>query len=293
VRSLVQDLNRILSAKQVLGLPEDLMAYANDATYYYKSKVPDAVVLPLSTEEVARVLKYAYANQIPITPRGAGSGLAGGCTPVYGGIVMDMKRMNRLLEIDQSNLAAVEAGMVLQNFYRCVEKRGLFYPPDPQSMSVCTLGGNIATRAGVPRAVKYGTTGNYVLGLDMVLPDGSIIQTGGKMVKQSAGYDLTHLMTGSEGTLGVITGANVRLLTLPPVHNTMVISCKTVDQAAEVVAAIIASGTVPAMLEFLIQLAVMFMNNYIFPPHPLDYEAYLLVYGDGFQGQVHVYTQKS
>ncbi len=293
MRSLVQDLNKILNAQQVLSLPEDLMAYANDATYYYKSQVPDAVVLPLRTEEVAKVLKYAFANQIPVTPRGAGSGLAGGCTPVRGGIVMDMKRMNRLLEIDQSNLtAAVEAGLVLQNFYRSVEKRELFYPPDPQSMSVCTLGGNIATRAGGPRAVKYGTTGNYILGLEMVLADGSIIQTGGKMVKQSAGYNLTQLMTGSEGTLGVITRANVRLLTLPPEHNTLVISCNTLDQAAEVVSAIIASGTVPAMLEFLIQLAVMVMNNYISPPLPLNYEAYLLVDVDGSQGQVDADTQK-
>lgn len=290
---LARDLGKILSNQQVLCLPEDLLAYANDATFYFRSRVPDAVVLPHSTDEVAQVVKYAFANEIPLVPRGAGSGLAGGCTPIQGGIVMDMKRMDKVVEIDQSNLTAeVEAGLVLQNFYRQVERRGLFYPPDPQSMTVCTLGGNIATRAGGPRAVKYGTTSNYVLGLEMVLPDGSIIHTGGKMVKQSAGYDLTHLMTGSEGTLGVITKANVRLLTLPPLHNTLLISCSTLDQAAEAVSAIIASGTVPAMLEFLNQGAIELMNNYISPPVPLNYEAYLLLDVDGSQGQIDSDTQK-
>src|SRR5665647_405639 len=290
---LARDLGKILSNQQVLCLPEDLLAYANDATFYFRSRVPDAVVLPHTTDEVAQVVKYAFANEIPLVPRGAGSGLAGGCTPIQGGIVMDMKRMDKVVEIDQSNLTAeVEAGLVLQNFYRQVERRGLFYPPDPQSMTVCTLGGNIATRAGGPRAVKYGTTSNYVLGLEMVLPDGSIIHTGGKMVKQSAGYDLTHLMTGSEGTLGVITKANVRLLTLPPLHNTLLISCSTLDQAAEAVSAIIASGTVPAMLEFLNQGAIELMNNYISPPVPLNYEAYLLLDVDGSQGQIDSDTQK-
>lgn len=293
MKSLAKDLSWILSAQQVLSLPEDLLAYANDATHYYKKQVPDAVVFPHRTEDVSRVVKYAFEHEIPLTPRGAGSGMAGGCTPVQGGIVIDMKQMNKIMEIDQQNLTAnVEAGLVLQNFYRSVEKRGLFYPPDPQSMSVCTLGGNIATRAGGPRAVKYGTTGNYVLGLEVVLPDGSVIKSGGKMVKQSAGYDITHLLTGSEGTLGVITQANLRLLTLPPLHKTLVISCTTPEQAAEVVSAVIASGTVPAMLEFLIKLAVMVMNNYISPPLPLDYEAYLLVDLDGSQTQIDADTRK-
>jgi glycolate oxidase len=198
---------------------------------------------------------------------------------------MDMKRMNHLVEIDRDNLTAeVEAGLVLRQFTRVVEKQGLFYPPDPQSMSVCTLGGNIATRAGGPRGVKYGTTGNYVLGTEVVLSDGSIIKTGGKMVKQSSGYDITHLMTGSEGTLGIITKANLRLLTLPPVHNTMVISCASLDQAGRTGVSHYCQRDSPAMLEFLIKLAIMVMNNYITPPLPLDYEAYLLVDVDGDLG---------
>lgn len=216
MNGLVKDLTGLIGESKVLFQPEDLLAYANDATHYFRTQPPDAVVLPTSTEEISRVLSYAYEHYIPVTPRGAGSGLSGGATPVKGGIVVDTKRMNRIVEIDRANMTAtVEGGVVLQNFHRAVEKMGLFYPPDPQSMSVCTMGANVATRAGGPRGVKYGTTGNYVTGLEVVLPDGSVIKTGGKFVKQSVGYDLTRLMTGSEGTLGIITKVHVRLLTLP------------------------------------------------------------------------------
>jgi len=284
---LVKDLARQIGDSKVLFQPEDLLAYANDATHYFRTQLPDAVVLPSSTQEIARVLGYAYEHQIPVTPRGAGSGLSGGATPVKGGIVVDTKRLNRIVEIDRANMtASVEGGVVLQNFHRAVEERGLFYPPDPQSMSVCTIGANVATRAGGPRGVKYGTTGNYVTGLEVVLPDGSVIKTGGKFVKQSVGYDLTHLMTGSEGTLGIITGVNVRLLTLPPSTRTLIVVCETLDQAAEIVSEIIARGAVPAMLEFLIKLAVTVMNNYVSPPLPADGEAYLMMELDGNPAQI-------
>jgi glycolate oxidase len=287
MEGLGKDLRRILAGRQVLDSPEDCLAYANDATHYYWQQSPAAVVLPLTVEDVSRVLKYAGQNQVPVTPRGAGSGLAGGCTPVKGGIVLDMKRMNALVELDESNLTArVEPGLVHALFTRKVEKRGLFYPPDPQSMSVCTLGGNVATRAGGPRGVKYGTTANYVLGLQAVLPDGSIIETGGKVVKQSVGYNLTQLLTGSEGTLAVITGINLRLLPLPAAHRTIMVACESPDQAAQLVASIIKSGTIPAMLEFLISAAVAIMNNYITPPLPVDAGAYLLIETDGSLVQV-------
>lgn len=287
MNGLVRDLARQIGDSKVLFQPEDLLAYANDATHYFRSQPPDAVVLPSSTDEIARVLAYAYEHKIPVTPRGAGSGLSGGATPVKGGIVVDTKRLNRIVEIDRANMnAQVEGGVVLQNFHRAVEERGLFYPPDPQSMSVCTMGGNVATRAGGPRGVKYGTTGNYVTGLEVVLPDGSIIKTGGKFVKQSVGYDLTHLMTGSEGTLGIITGVNVRLVPLPQSSRTMIVVCETLDQAAEIVSEIIARGAVPAMLEFLIKLAVTVMNNYVSPPLPTDGEAFLLMEMDGTPAQV-------
>lgn len=287
MKGLARDLNAIIPALRVKTEPEDLLVYSSDATHYFKSNPPQAVVLPETAAEAARILKYAFDHGIPVTPRGAGSGLAGGCTPVKGGIVIDLKRMNRIIEIDRGNMtAAVESGTVLKKFHQAVEKMGLFYPPDPQSMSVCTIGGNVATRAGGPRGVKYGTTGRYVLGLEAVLPDGTIIKTGGKFVKQSAGYDISHLMTGSEGTLGVITRVNLQLLPLPPVHRTMVVVCETLDQAAEIVSEVTARGAVPAMLELLVKMAIMVMNSYINPPLPVDAEAYLLMDLDGSEAQV-------
>jgi glycolate oxidase len=287
MQGLVKDLSAFLGKSQILSLPEEMLAYANDATHYFKSRIPDAVVLPHTTEEVSKVMKYAYAKEIPVTPRGAGSGLAGGCTPVHGGIVMDLKRLNKVLEIDKSNMTAiVEARVVLKKFQDILEKRQLFYPPDPQSASVCTIGGNVATRAGGPRGVKYGTTGDYVTGMEVVLPDGSLITPGGKFVKQSVGYDITHLMTGSEGTLGVITAVNLRILPLPEANRTVVVVCETLEQAAEIVAEIIARGAVPAMIEFLIKLAITIMNQYFFPPLPTDGEGYLFMYFDGTEAQV-------
>ncbi len=292
LKALAKDLERILSPNQVLDAREDLLPYANDATHFFKSRLPDLVVLPHNTEDVANIMKYAFQNEVPVTPRGAGSGLSGGCTPVKGGIVMDTKRMNKIREIDQSNMTArVEGGLVLQNFQDVLERRGLFYPPDPQSACVCTIGANVATRAGGPRGVKYGTTGNYVLGTEVVLPDGSIINSGGNFVKQSVGYNLTHLMLGSEGTLGVITGVNLRLLPLPPTDKTVIVVCKSLDQAAEIVAAIIAQGAIPAMLEFLIKLAITVMNNFFAPPLPTDGEAYLFMLFDGTEAQVEAETE--
>ena len=285
--SIGKDLRKILSSRQVLDLPEDVSAYASDATFYIAKRSPDAVAIPRTTEEVSAVIKYASQNKIPVVPRGAGSGLAGGCTPVQGGIVLDMKQKNGIIEIDHNNMSAtVECGVVLDDFNRALAKERLFYPPDPQSMQVCTLGGNIATRAGGPRGVKYGTTERYVTGLEAVMPDGSVMTPGGKVMKQSSGYDLTHLMTGSEGTLGVITSAHLRLLPMPAVKKTMVVTCATVDQAAEIVSGIIAQGAVPAMLEFLPKLAITVLNNYISPPLPLLGEAYLLMELDGSLSQV-------
>jgi len=287
MQGLVKDLTGLLGSALVLSQTEEMLAYANDATHYFKSRIPDAVVLPQTTEDVSKVMKYAFTREIPVTPRGAGSGLAGGCTPVHGGIVMDLKRMDHILEIAKNNMTAkVEAGVVLKKFQDQLEKQKLFYPPDPQSASVCTIGGNVATRAGGPRGVKYGTTGNYVTGLEVVLPDGSIINPGGKFVKQSVGYDITHLMTGSEGTLGVITGVNLRLLPLPEANRTIVVVCESLEQAAEIVAEIIARGAIPGMIEFLIKLAITVMNNFFSPPLPTDGEGYLFMYFDGTESQV-------
>lgn len=232
---LARDLTALLDSGKVLTDPEDCHAYACDAVYYFARRAPEAVVLPETPQEISGILRYASDQKIPVTPRGAGTGLSAGCTPVQGGIVLDMKRMNRVLEINRGNMTArVESGAVLGPFQQQVEAMGLFYPPDPQSQEVSTIGGNVSTRAGGPRGVKYGTTAHYVLGLEVVLPDGEMIRTGGTCVKQSVGYDLTHLTTGAEGTLGVITKVNLRLLPLPPAHRTAVIVCGTLDQAARV-----------------------------------------------------------
>ena len=287
MQGLVKDLTALLGHSQVLSHPEEMLAYANDATHYFKSRVPDVVVFPHTTEDVSKIMKYSFEQVIPVTPRGAGSGLAGGCTPVHGGIVMDLKRMNKIIEIEQNNMTTiVEAGVVLKPFQDMLEKRRLFYPPDPQSASVCTIGGNIATRAGGPRGVKYGTTGNYVTGLEVVLPDGTVINPGGKFVKQSVGYDLTRLMTGSEGTLGVITRANLRLLPFPEANRTVVVVTETLEQAAEIVSEITGRGAVPAMVEFLTKMAIAVMNSFFCPPLPADGEGYLLMYFDGTESQV-------
>jgi glycolate oxidase len=288
-----KDLRKILSSEQVLDLPEDVSAYAHDATFYVAKRNPDAVVLPTSTEEISSILKYATANKIPVVPRGAGSGLAGGSTPVHGGIVIDMKKMKKIIEIDSKNMVAVvEGGVVLEKFVKTVENMKLFYPPDPQSAQVCTIGGNIATRAGGPRGVKYGTTERYVTGIEAVMSNGDVINPGGRFVKQTSGYDLTHLFTGSEGTLCVITKGILRLLPLPSAKRTMVVTCASADQAAEIVSEIIGRGTVPAMLEFLIKMAIQAMNGYITPPIPLTGEAYLLLEVDGNEAQVKLESEE-
>ncbi|NLG32156.1 MAG: FAD-binding protein [Syntrophomonadaceae bacterium] len=287
MNALAKDISRLLPRNQVFYQPEELMTYRSDATHYLASRIPDLLVFPETTQDISVLLQYAFAREIPVVPRGAGSGLAGGSTPVKGGIVVDMKRMEKIIEIDKDNLTAkVESGVVLAQFQETVEKMGLFYPPDPQSMSVCTLGGNVATRAGGPRGVKYGTTGNYLLGLETVLPDGTVIKTGGKVMKQSAGYDITHLMCGSEGTLGIISQITLRLLTLPPATRTLIVGCKTLDEGAKIVSEIIARGNLPAKLELVMAGAVKAMNMYINPHLPVDVAAYLFIELDGIEAQV-------
>lgn len=293
MKGLAKDLGRLLAQQRVRTDPEDLLAYSADATYYVRTGRPDAVVLPENTEEVSRIVRYACDRPIPVVPRGAGTGLSGGATPLHGGIVLDMKRMRQILEINRRNLSArVEAGVVLADFHRAVKKLGLFYPPNPQSMAVCTLGGNVATRACGPHGVKYGATGDYVLGLEVVLPDGSVIEPGGDVARSSAGYDLVHLLAGSEGTLGVITKIRLRLLALPPAHRTVVVACETIEQAGDTVAEILAGGTLPAMIEFIPQMAVVAMNQYIRPPLTTQGQAYLLMDLDGTRDEIAAHAEQ-
>jgi glycolate dehydrogenase FAD-linked subunit len=248
--SLVRALEAIAGASHVRTDDESRAAYGIDAL---KRGTPaDVVVLPANTQEVAAVVKACAAGRVPIVPRGAGTGYTGGAVPLRGGVVLSLERMNRILEIDEANLVAiVEPNVVTGDLQDAVEKVGLFYPPDPASLRESTVGGNVAECAGGPRAFKYGTTKKYVLGLEAVLPTGEIIETGGKVVKNVVGYDLTQLLVGSEGTLAIITRIILRLVPKPPAQVTLRASFADVEAAAEAVNNIIRARVVPAALELI------------------------------------------
>lgn len=214
--------------------------------------LPDAVVTPATTAEVAAVLRACDAARVPVVPRGAGTGYSGGAIPAAGGIVVSMARFDRILEIDEANLlAVVEPNVVTGVLQAAVEARGLFYPPDPASLDTCAIGGNLAECAGGPRAFKYGTTRRYVLGLEAVLPTGEVIVTGGKTVKRVVGYDLTQLIVGSEGTLAVITRATLRLMAKPAAHLTLRVAFPEIAAAAGAVTRLVHERVIPAALELI------------------------------------------
>jgi glycolate oxidase len=228
----------------------DRILYSYDATR--KQFLPDVVVHPADTQAVSRIMTLAHQHRIPVYPRGAGTGFTGGALPVCGGMVMGMSRMNRILDIDQENLVAVvEPGVVTGDFQKAVEALGLFYPPDPASLKVSSLGGNVAECAGGPRCVKYGVTKDYVIGLEVVTPTGDRIETGGTTMKGVVGYDLTKLFCGSEGTLAVITKIILKLLPKPQAKKTMLVVFDAIDGAAKAVSAIIREKIIPATLEFM------------------------------------------
>jgi glycolate oxidase len=232
---------------------------------------PELVVFPKSTEETSFVLREAYRAGIPVTPRGAGYGYVGGCTPVAGGIVLCLDRMNHILEINERDfVAVVEPGVITEKLQLAARAKSLFYPPDPASLKDCSLGGNIATNAGGPRCLKYGVTRNYVLGLTAVLPDGTIIRCGGRTHKNKTGFDLVGLFTGSEGLLGVVTQATLRLLPLPPARAVLTAGFPTIKKAAAAIQAVFAAGFLPAAVEvadeFTLNSARAYNPKAEFPP---------------------------
>lgn len=280
-QSTLADLARIVGKEHLLTAPEDLVCYGFDATARLGG-LPEAVAMPGSTEEVSKIIRLANQAGFKVIPRGAGTNLSGGSVPVHGGVVLQMSRMNRILEIDTENLTAlVEPGVITSDLHGAVESIGLFYPPDPGSMTVSTLGGNVAENAGGLRGLKYGVTRDYIMGLEVVLPTGDVINTGGKTVKNVTGYDLTKLMVGSEGTLGVITRILVRLIPKPEAKKTMLVYYQTLDDAAETVSSIIAHRVIPPTLEFLDNVTIRCVEQYIHAGLPLDMEAMLLVEVDG------------
>ncbi|MFA4875727.1 MAG: FAD-linked oxidase C-terminal domain-containing protein [bacterium] len=260
--------------------PEELVVYSYDATR--KEALPWVVVRPRTSREISEILRLANRERFPVVPRGAGTGMSGGSIPVQGGVVLSLERMNHILEIDEQNfIAVVEPGVITGDLQREVESRGLFYPPDPASRMFCTLGGNVAECAGGLRAVKYGVTKDYVLGLEVVLPTGEIITTGARTAKSVAGYDLTKLIVGSEGTLGVVTRITVRLLRLPESVRTLAAFFNEIPVAAKTASAIMASGVLPRALEFVDQTALRAVEGYLKEDLSHGAAAMLLVEVDG------------
>lgn len=280
---LVEALSRILPSDSVAHDEETLTRHAHDETEDLVHR-PEVVVSPRSEEEVCALLRLAAELRFAVTPQGGRTGLSGGALALAGGVALDLTRMNRILEIDRANLfAVVEPGVVTQTLQEMVEGEGLFYPPDPASRGSCTIGGNIAENAGGPRAAKYGTTGRYVSGLRAVLPGGSVLSLGGKNRKDVAGYDLVSLFVGSEGTLGVVTQATLRLLPLPSHRRLLWASFAEEEKALEAVSRLFSSGREPSACEFMERRAAEVSAASLALQLPADANAHLFVEADGFE----------
>lgn len=271
----------IVGEKHFRDDPEALVAHSYDGTPMLQS-LPEGVIYPASTQEVSDIMKVLSEYKIPLVSRGSGSNLCGGTVPVEGGVIMVMHRMNRILEVDRDNLTAtVQPGLITAELISHIEGMGLFYPPDPSSMKISTIGGNIAECSGGLRGLKYGTTKDYVIGLEAVLANGSVIRTGGKLMKDVAGYDLTKLLVGSEGTLAIITEATLKLIPPPKAKKTMLAMYRDLYGAARTVSRIIESKIIPATLEFMDNPTIRVVDDFAKLGLPLDMEAILLIEQDG------------
>ncbi|NNC86317.1 MAG: FAD-binding protein [Bacteroidia bacterium] len=279
----IEELRQILGNEYVLVDDEALQKYGHDETEDLQFN-PEVVVKPETAEQVSQILLLCNKHDIPVTPRGAGTGLSGGALPVYGGIVLSTERLNKIIEIDERNLqATVEVGVITQVFQEAVKEKGLFYPPDPSSRGSCFLGGNLAESAGGPKAVKYGVTKDYVLNLEVVLPTGEIIWTGANVLKNSTGYNLTQLMVGSEGTLGVITKIVFKLIPYPPYDLLMLVPFFNAEKACQAVSAIFKAGVIPSCLEFMERDAIDNTLKYVDINFPIkdEVKAHLIIEVDG------------
>lgn len=276
----MRELSGVLSPEKFSVSPEILLCYAFDASG--SQALPSAVVWPQSTDDVIALSRFARDRRIPLCPRGAGTGMTGGATPLGQAIVVSFEKMNRILAIDQENLTAlVEPGVINGDLQRELKLLGLFYPPDPASMNFCTIGGNVAENAGGPRAVKYGVTRDYVLSLEAVLPDGRLLETGVRTAKGVVGYDLTRLIVGSEGTLCTLTKILLRLLPLPQQVATLLAFFDDLGSCGTVVSRIISSGIVPRTLELMDREAIQAVQRYKPVGFPEGIEAALLIELDG------------
>lgn len=279
-RKPIKEMRSIVGEQNVLTDPEELHCYGYDASKL--SGKADCVAFPRNTEEVSALMKLANRYKFPVFPRGAGSGMVGGAVPYDGGLVMALTRLNRILRIDQDNmLAVVQPGVVTGEFQKEVLRYGLFYPPDPASLQFSTLGGNVAMCSGGPKAVKYGVTRDYVIGLEVVLPTGQVMRTGTRTMKGVVGYDLTRLMVGSEGTLGIITEITLRLLSPPEAVRTLMVAFPRLESAAQSVCKILRGRALPSTLELMDQATIQVVENYMHMGLPSDAEALLLIEIDG------------
>lgn len=284
--AIKKSLSAIVGPENVLDSDLERFAYSYDASFVplLPASQPDLVVRPLTTEEVSQVMAVAYAHTIPVTPRGAASGRTGGSIPLRGGIALALDRMTKIVDLDEKNMmVTAEAGVRTFDLYNSCAAKGLFYPPDPASWKMSTIGGNVAENAGGMRAVKYGVTSNYVMGLEVVLADGTILQTGGKAIKNVTGYDLKSLFTGSEGTLGVITTVLLKLIAMPKRRGTIRIMFRSLTDGCTMIGKMLHSGIVPSAAEIMDKVclkAVARHRNIDFGP---DSEACIVIEIDGDQ----------
>ncbi len=281
---IVAQLKQIIGETDVYVDNDNLEKYGQDETedLIYK---PEVVVKPQSVSQISAIMKLANSHKIPVVARGAGTGLSGAALPIHGGIVISMERFKNILQIDERNLqATVEPGVINYVFQEEVKKLGLFYPPDPASWGSCSLGGNVAHSSGGPKAVKYGTTRDYVLNIEMVLPNGDVIWTGANTLKYSTGYNLTHLMVGSEGTLGIITKIVFKLIPLPKHDLLMLVPFTSAEKACEAVGATFREGITPSAMEFMerdaIDWSIKYAGEVNFSIKP-EWQALLLIEVDG------------
>jgi glycolate oxidase len=274
---LVSQLTEIVGEKNIL-IDEGKENYSRDESPQAKSSLPEAVVKPENPAAIAAILKLANQNKIPVTPRGAGTGVSGGSVPIYGGISISLEKLNKILEIDEANFCVTaESGVTIAELCTAVEQRGLYYPLYPGEMSA-SIGGNVATNAGGMRAVKYGVTRHFVLGLEAVLPTGEIIQTGGKYIKCSTGYDLTQLLIGSEGTLAIITKVTVKMITPPGSREILFIPFNNLTDAIRCVPVILKDRILPVSIEFMEQDILRLVKDYTGKEFPIpSFPAYLML----------------
>ena len=287
--TIIQELISIVGEEFVLFDEEALHKYGRDETEDFLFH-PEIVLKPRTPQEISAILKICNTKNIPLTPRGAGTGLSGGALPINKGILLSMERFDTIIEIDERNLqVTVEPGVITQVLQEAVQEKGLFYPPDPASKGSCFIGGNLAENSGGPKAVKYGVTKDYVLNLELVLPTGEIIWTGANVLKNSTGYNITQLMVGSEGTLGIITKAVFRLIPYPKHDLLMLVPFYSSEEACEAVSAIFRKGITPSGMEFMERDALLSGAEYINDnaiPIPKNIEAHLLIELDGNDKEV-------